>query len=445
MQVPFARESFLSNIPVNWYPALDTDKEIILRGAPGLESLVTLSGGSQVRGLRVYGGTLYAVCGSNVITMDIYLTQTIVGTLDTATGPVWIESNGSQVAIVDGQSMYSLSSGVLSRVTDPDFPGASCLTYQDGYGAFINPNTGQFYLTALYDFTDISALDYASAEGWPDNLVSIMMNYRELWLFGTDTIEVWYNAGSSPFPFARVQGGFIEQGCAAAASVAKGDNVIYWLSTSRQVMSATGYQPKIISTRKIEREIDSYETISDAIGFIQVYEGHTFYWLTFPTESKTWVYDAATQVWHRRASYPGQDRHRANCYCYFNGQHLVGDYSNGKIYRMSSDLYADDGNELIAEVESPEMRSEGKRQFFRGLECQFKRGTEFHSTTPQAILRYSDDGGKTWGPELWASLGNLGEYRTRTTWRRLGSSYNRIYKLTISDPVPRDLLSVNWT
>ena len=99
-------------------------------------------------------------------------------------------------------------------------------------GLLLIPNTGQFYLTGLYDFTSIAGTDYASAEGWPDDLISIIMNYRELWLFGKETIEVWYNAGSSPFPFARIQGGLIEQGCLAAASPAKGDNVVYWLAAS---------------------------------------------------------------------------------------------------------------------------------------------------------------------------------------------------------------------
>jgi hypothetical protein len=389
--------------------------------------------------------SLYVVSGNSLYEYDTAFSGTLRGTISTNAGAVWLAYNGSQVALVDGQTMYVWNGTTFAQVSDADFPGAAALTYQDGYGAFINPDTGQFYLTALYDFTDITSTDYATAEGWPDDLVSIIMNYRELWLFGKETIEVWYNSGASPFPFARVQGGYIEQGCAAAASVAKGDNMVYWLASTRQVMQGKGYQPQIVSTRKLEREFDNYSIISDAKAFIQIFEGHTFYWLIFPSENKTWVYDASTQIWHQRASFPDQGRHRANCYAYFNGQHVVGDYANGKLYVMSRDYYDDDGTELIASIESPEIRSEGKRQFFQGFEAQFKRGTVSHSTAPKATLEYSDDGGNTWGPELQADLGNLGEYRTRTIWRRLGSSYNRIFKLSVSDPVSRDLLSVNWT
>ena len=90
-------------------------------------------------------------------------------------------------------------------------------------------------------------------------------------------------------------------------------------------MMGKGYQPQIISTRKMEREIEGYSRADDAIGWVQVFEGHTFYWLTFPTAGVTWVYDAATQVWHKRQSFPDQGRHRANCYAYYQGKHLVGD------------------------------------------------------------------------------------------------------------------------
>ena len=444
MQVPFARDSYLSEIPINWYPATDTDKGVIMYGAPGLKELIRLKG--EVRGLKAVGTNIYAVSNDTAYKIDQHFNATALGTLNTNTGKVWIEENGVQVAFMDGDLwVYTIATATFAQVTDADFPGGASLTYQDGYGIFIVPGTGQFYLTGLYDFTSIAPLDYASAEGWPDDLVAVLMNYREIWLFGEETTEIWYNAGTSPFPFARVQGGFIEQGCAAPASVAKGDNVSYWLASTRQVMMAEGYQPRIISTRKMEREIEKFSRIDDAIAWFQVFEGHSFYWLTFPTADVTYVYDAATQVWHKRASFPDQGRHRANCYAYFNKQHIAGDYNNGKLYRMSRDYYDDDGEELIAAIESPEVRGEGKRQFFSGLEVQFERGHDYlDGRDPYAMLCWSDDNGNNWSNEVWSSLGNIGEYRTRTIWRRMGSSYNRIFKLKVSDPVNRDILSVNW-
>ena len=56
---------------------------------------------------------------------------------------------------------------------------------------------------------------------------------------------------------------------------------------------------------------------------------------------------------------------------------------------------------------------------------------------PQAMLQFSDDGGKTWSSETWAktNIGAIGEYLTRVQWNRLGMFRQRQFKLTISDPV----------
>ena len=59
--------------------------------------------------------------------------------------------------------------------------------------------------------------------------------------------------------------------------------------------------------------------------------------------------------------------------------------------------------------------------------------------TPVAMLRWSNDQGRTFGNEHWASLGAMGNSLTRVMWRRLGSSRDRVYEVRISDPVKRDV------
>jgi len=51
------------------------------------------------------------------------------------------------------------------------------------------------------------------------------------------------------------------------------------------------------------------------------------------------------------------------------------------------------------------------------------------------MLKYSDDGGRTFSNELWRTIGKLGEYRTRVKWNRLGRSRDRVYTVEVSDPV----------
>lgn len=59
---------------------------------------------------------------------------------------------------------------------------------------------------------------------------------------------------------------------------------------------------------------------------------------------------------------------------------------------------------------------------------------------PQIMLQYSDDGGHTWSNELWVSAGVRGAYAWRAIWRRLGRSRDRVWRVTMSDPVPWRLL-----
>ena len=55
---------------------------------------------------------------------------------------------------------------------------------------------------------------------------------------------------------------------------------------------------------------------------------------------------------------------------------------------------------------------------------------------PQVTLRSSNDGGKTWGNERSVSAGAQGDYRTRVRFRRLGISRDRVFEMSVTDPIP---------
>ena len=278
-----------------------------LLGTPGLVEFATLkAGGGEVRGLwPASTGDLYAVCGNQFFRVSSTGLVTNLGTLDTSTGPVCLGENGVQVFMADNPNgyVYNFASNTFAKITDTDWPGASMVDYLDGYTIGITPDSGQFWVTDLYNAGSLSALDFASAEANPDRLVAIQVDHREVWLFGDRTVEVWYNSGDANFPLSRVGGAFLEIGCAAPFSVAKADNTQFWLATNGSVVRADGYTPKIISTRAIEAAMAGYPRLDDARAWAYSQEGHTFYVLTFPTADVTWVYDAATDAWHQRKSW----------------------------------------------------------------------------------------------------------------------------------------------
>lgn len=466
-RIPFIGPAYLSRSLnmnaqrcVNLYPEMDqTGKNVFaLYGTPGLTLKVTVGSG-PIRALYAGETYLYAVSGNTVYYIDTsWVATALSGTLNTSTGTVAIDENTTQLILADGGDIYTstLPTGAITAVSDPDVPASpSRVTVLDGYAITDNVGTGKFYISSVNDATAWDALDFATAEGAPDDILSVLADHRELWLFGVKTTEVWYNSGNSDFPFERIQGAFIEQGCAAKHSVAKMDNAVFWLSGSDRgdciVYKALGYQPKRISTHAVEYAISNYATISDAIGWTYEEEGHAFYVLTFPTGNATWVYDAATELWHERA-YMNQatsvlGRHRANAHAYFNRAHAVGDFENGKIYQQDLDVYADNSDYIKRLRAAPVIadKSDLNTIFHHRLQIDMETGVGLVSgqgSDPQVIMRYSNDSGHTWSNEIWGSAGlytggggNLGEFGRRVIYRRLGRGRNRVYEVSMTDPV----------
>ena len=216
---------------INLFPeVLNEGKEAaFLQRAPGLRLVVTVGDG-PIRGMWKFGDFLYVVSGGNLFRVDTNYQVTNLGLVN-GSGPVSMTDNGEQLFIACNPDafIYNASTGVFGRITDPDFPGAVTVGYLDGYFVFNQPNSQRFWVTLLNDGTQIDPLDFASAEGNPDNIVSLIVDHREVWLFGNNTTEVWYNAGLPDFPLARIQGAFMEIGCLAPYSVAKLDNSVFWL------------------------------------------------------------------------------------------------------------------------------------------------------------------------------------------------------------------------
>lgn len=425
-----------------------------LLGTPGTRLLVDVGGTGGIRGAyRPASGNLIVVQGNKVYRVTPAWVASEVGTLLTSTGPVSIADNGQNAVLVDGANGYvlSLSGNTLSRITSDAFYGADRVQYLDNYFIFNRPDTQTFYITGL-GTTDLDALDFASAEGAPDLLVSLHVDHRELWLFGETSIEVFFNTGNADFPFERTGNAFIQHGCAAAQSIASMDNTIYWLGRDERgsgtIWRADGYTPVRTSTSALEFAIQGYETISDAIAYTYQQEGHAFYVLHFPTANATWVYDALTQLWHERAWRNPLDgslnRHRSNAYAFFGGEHVVGDWENGKLYALDLAYYSDNGDPM------PAIRATGHLfntdyhwMLWHSLQIDMESGVGLVSgqgSDPQVALDWSNDGGHTWSNPLTRSMGRIGEYKKRVRWLRLGRSRDRVYRLTITDPVKRVII-----
>jgi hypothetical protein len=315
--------------------------------------LLASIGNGPIRGLWDFApdsSTAFVVSGNQFFKITNSYVPTLLGTV-AGTGPVSIADNGTQVFIAaNGPSyIYNNTTNVFQQITDPDFPGAVSVGYLDGYFVFNEPNSQRLWITSLLDGLSVDPLDFVSAEGAPDDITALIVDHREVWVLGTNSVEVWYNAGTADFPLQRIQGAFNEIGCISPYSLAKLDNGVFWLGSDARgkgiVYRANGYTGTRISTHAVEWQIQQYNDITDAFGYTYQQDGHAFYVLIFPSANTTWVYDVATQAWHERAGFEnGQfTRHRSNCQMAFNNEIVVGDFQTGNIYAFDLEDYSDNG------------------------------------------------------------------------------------------------------
>ncbi|MDE2439730.1 MAG: hypothetical protein KGP14_01805 [Betaproteobacteria bacterium] len=465
MKTPFLGSAYSSRSTnlagqrcINLYPELIETKEGKevggFYGVPGLDLLTTLGNG-PIRGEHtMQGGNLYVVSGSGLYAVTAGWAGALLGTLQTASGPVSIIDNGSQVAVFDGVAGYCWNGTSFVTLSLP-FTGPMVANYQDGFGIVNALGTGYWYQSNYKDLITWQALNFGTADGKPDPIVGLGDIHREVWLFGTSSTEVWINAGNSGFAFQRLTGVFIETGCAAPWSICKMGEGLVWLGQSDGgqgvVYLSKGYQPQRISTHAIEAALKGYATIADAIGYSYQDAGHTFYVLTFPTANVTWCYDATTGLWHQRAGFSaGQfTRHAGNAYAFFNGLHVIGDYASGNLYSFNLENYTDNGlpRKWVRSWRAlPSGKAVDKPIRFDSLRLDLETGiTVPAGTNPQIVLRWSDDGGHKWSNEHLAAWGTTGATAQRVKWNRLGSTrrnsgLDRIFEVSSSDPVRAALI-----
>jgi hypothetical protein len=415
---------------------------------------------STTVGARVTGSiSTTTLTVTAVASGTLYVGQTIQGTGVTALTVITALGTGSggvgtytvsTSQTVSSTTLYGLNFSQLPT-TDGAFTGGTNVDIVDNYFVYNRPDTQQFGCSnALSPIS--GSTNFSSKDGAPDDLVTLIVDHREIYLLGETSSEVWVDQGTSPFPFTRIPGTSTQHGIVAPFSVARLGNSFAYLSKNNrgtaQIVQMNGYIPQRISTHAVENSLNG-QTITDAVAWTYQLEGHEVYVISFPTLQLTWCYDIATQMWHKwlYTNNLGQyERCRGNCAAVFQGYVLVGDYSNGKIYHLDRNVYTDDGQNVKRLRRAVHLTTDLQRQYFEELQLQFQPGVGLSTgqgDDPQAMLRWSSDGGSTWSNEHWTTIGKIGKYTNRAIWRRLGTARDRIFEVSVSDPVKAVIISAN--
>lgn len=403
---------------LNWYPEKvesGTGKtRVAMYPTPGLAVFVNVDGG-PIRGMYSINDRVFVVSGATFAEIFTDGTKITRGTVVNDFLPVSMVSSSplgapGQLLLASGGSAYvlNLTTNVLTKIAASTFTGpVAQVGYSDGFFQALVDGSERFYVSAALDATNWTANGATVVSVYPDNATSLLVDHRELWIFGKKATAVYYNSGNV-FPYDVVPGGFIEQGCVARFSPVKLDNSIFWLGGDERgagiVWRAQGYVPQRVSNFAIETAIQSYSKISDAVGYSYQDQGHAFYVLYFPTPSKTWVYDAAMGMWHERdfldPSTGNSLAHHSQNHVFAFGKHLVGDWASGNIYQMSISLLDNAGSSIRRVRRAPHISDEEEIHTHHSLQvvCESGLGTlpPMPGDMPATTFTLADANGGLW-------------------------------------------------
>ena len=439
---------------VNMFPEKnpgDAEMPVTHYPTPGLLQLSVPA--QQGAGRCLYwasSGDLYAVVGKNVYYIDVTFQFNLLGSIGTALGPCYMADNTVNAMLVDGSPTgYSinLATRTLSVIADPNFLGADRVDYVDTFFVSNVPGTNQFQ-SSLSNSLTWDPLYVAAKVGASDLLSTLVVVHREIWLLGSQySTEIWADYGNANFPFAIINGVFVQYGCAAKYSLAYNGLEIFWLSQDKNgqafILRGKPYAATVVSTPAITQALNQYVKLSDAIGFCYQQDGHVFYVLTFPTQDVTWVYDTTTDQWHEWLSSDGngiEHRCRPVAMAFAYGLNLGLDWQTGALHNVSVNAYTENGLPITRRRGFPHIVVDGRRVTYDFFSADIETGTvpvsDPIASPPQNLLslRWSDDRGHSWGNPVTQPMGQSGQYILQPTWWRLGQARDRVFELFWSTP-----------
>ena len=452
---------------INFYPESTEGSQaktaLALYPTPGLAVFASLPSGDIPQGIiwvpsqgRCFaaGNKLYELLADGTV-VDL-------GVLLPPIGPVFMACNPTQLLICTAGTLWTLtfSTNTLTKVGSPPFTVVSQIGFSDGFFVAMQTSPAAIALSAINNGASWPALSVSTISLFPDNLVSMIVDHREIVLFGNTKSVVYANAGAAIFPFQPVPGSYVEQGADSLAAQVQLDNSVFWTSFDQRgnlvAYRSQGYNGIRISNHAVEQQWQSYPKTSDAIGYSFQMNGHPWWHIYFPTAKVSWRYDVSTGMWHKALGWDnGQwTAHNSQAHAFAFGKHLVADWNSSNIYQMAMPSYSggswnfcDDAGAPIRRLRRcPYIQTEWVRMFHNRIQFDLEVGLgpippltdgSGNPRDPQMILRWSDDGTKTWSNDHFLNCGQAGNYNRRVFKTRLGSTlHGRVYEVNMTDPIP---------
>lgn len=402
-------------------------------GRPGLTRYATLGAGPILRQFQnpgLFSGALFSLSAG-----ELYSNTTLIGNVPYGVNPRMAATN-TQLAIVSGGALYVYDGTNLTLVQFFN-DGVSALPSFSSVAVLFNifiltvEGTNFFYPSAAGDATNIDASLVSSAQTSPDPIIDVQVLAEELYFVKSLSTEIWdYNpivnaSGQVTAPFQESQGRTYIRGTAAQGSVvSKLDNALFWVGDDLEVYRSSNVPEKVSSSYIDDRLRAAKDSISQTQAFAVGIEGHWFYVLNLPILGESYAYDCATKEWAQWGTQAVFDSEVGpfigGCSTGQGATIWVGSATDGRVWLFDASNPTDDGA-TRAVTATGAVWITGGTQRLNNVSLACVRGVgNAAAPDPQVWAKFSFDGGRTFTSWIAATLGPVGQYFYKATWRYLG-------------------------
>lgn len=338
-------------------------------------------------------------------------------------------------------------------------------------------------------------LQLGSITSHPGTIVACKTLHRRIFLFSQNYTEVWENAGlGTNLPFRRNNSLLMEVGTPAIASVSVGFDRMFFLAQDQDglagIMEVRGTESILVSNRALDFQLAQYaenpdQGVSDAWALLIKENGLIFYRINFTLANHTFVLNVSMSTqespkWHEEEVLNG-DRHPAQTHAYFDGVNYYGSYDEPIFYIVDDQSSTNDDEHIrrmrigrqmtpsgynrlrvdrfqvdllqgqfdIAQIVDIDLLAEDGQTITTEsmVDIILDEGIDIGGGNPIVYLSISRDGGQSYGNQLQATMGKVGERTYRTVWRKLGTTprgQGFVPKIEFYNDIPFVVLGAAW-
>lgn len=326
-------------------------------------------------------------------------------------------------------------------------PASTHLAVVQGYLVGNDYGNDEIYYTSITDHSAWDVTNVFQAESRRDPCIALLSSQNFIYLFGTETTDVYYPTNSSAPAFSRAF--TIPRGAASPRGVVDVDGTIYFMDTRRRICRLDDRRPVVISM-EIEKtllELGSVESL--AVHRVDYKGRHLLVW-SIEDEETAFVYDYALStpgkgIWTEWRGWSATSSRWSampfSSYTYHPEWRRHFCASGQVLYELTDTAGTDGGTTAeIRRVIRTGYFSHGTSAMKRSskLRLRMVRGSTTSNTAdPELILRTRDDG-LEWGSFVHMSVGAIGDTNMfGAELTGMGMYRERQYEIACSEPSPK--------